>query len=345
MCLVLGLVKIRLTVLIYKGHSTKPMNFKTIASVALVAPALVACGSADNISFKLNGAGATFPAPLYNSWLQEFAKETGNKVNYQAVGSGAGVRQFAAKTVDFGASDGAVKDKDIPDSGMIHIPITGGAIVPAYNIPGCDVKMTQTQLADVFLGKITNWSTFGCKDQKIVPVWRSDGSGTTKGFTNSLSAFSPEWKKTVGTGKAVMWPAGVGQKGNAGVAAGIKLTPGAIGYLNYGYMKGSEFQQVALQNKAGKFVKANAETSSAGLSQIVLDDQLRGADANPEGENAYPIVSLTWILAYPESVPGVKETLLYMLAPEQQAKSDALGYVPLPENLRQKALAAVEEIK
>ena len=322
------------------------MKLKAIAAAALAAPLVVACGSTEQAKqpFKLNGAGATFPAPLYNSWLGAFHEETGNKVNYQAVGSGAGVRQFTAKTVDFGASDGAVSDakQKLP---MIHVPMTGGAIVPAYNIPGCDVKMTQTQLADVFLGKIDNWSTFGCKDQNIVPVWRSDGSGTTKGFTNSLSAFSPEWKKSVGTGKAVSWPAGIGGKGNSGVAAAIKLTPGAIGYLNYGYVVGGQFQQVALQNKAGNFVKANAETSAAGLSKIILDDQLRGADANPEGENAYPIVSLTWILAYPESAPGVKETLRYMLSEKSQAKSDALGYVPLPEDLRQKALAAVEKIK
>ena len=322
------------------------MKLKAIAAALVAAPLVVACGSTEQAKqpFKLNGAGATFPAPLYNSWLGAFHEETGNKVNYQAVGSGAGVRQFTAKTVDFGASDGAVSDakQKLP---MIHVPMTGGAIVPAYNIPGCDVKMTQTQLADVFLGKIDNWSTFGCKDQNIVPVWRSDGSGTTKGFTNSLSAFSPEWKKDVGTGKAVSWPAGIGGKGNSGVAAAIKLTPGAIGYLNYGYVNGGQFQQVALQNKAGNFVKANSETSAAGLSKIILDDQLRGADANPEGENAYPIVSLTWILAYPESAPGVKETLRYMLSEKSQAKSDALGYVPLPEDLRQKALAAVEKIK
>ena len=294
--------------------------------------------------FKLNGAGATFPAPLYNSWFQSFAKETGNKVNYQAVGSGSGVRQFTAKTVDFGASDGAVSDakQKLP---MIHVPMTGGAIVPAYNMPGCDVKMTQTQLADVFLGKITNWSTFGCADKNILTVHRSDGSGTTKGFTNSLSAFSPEWKKTVGTGKAVMWPVGIGGKGNSGVAASIKNQPGAIGYLNYGYVNGGKFQQVALQNKAGNFVKANAETSAAGLAQIVLDDKLRGADPNPAGANAYPIVSLTWILAYPESKTGVKETLRYMLSEKAQAQSDSLGYVPLPESLRQKALAAVDTIK
>ena len=323
------------------------MKLKALAAVVAATPLMVACGSNQTAEvkepFKLNGAGATFPAPLYNSWLQNMAKETGNQVNYQAVGSGAGVRQFTAKTVDFGASDGAVSDakQKLP---MIHIPMTGGAIVPAYNLPGCDAKMTQTQLADVFLGKITNWSAFGCADKNIVTVHRSDGSGTTKGFTNSLSAFSPEWKATVGTGKAVKWPTGIGGKGNSGVAGVIKNTEGAIGYLNYGYVNGGKFQQVALQNRAGNFVKANSETSAAGLAQIVLDDKLRGADPNPAGANAYPIVSLTWILAYPESKTGVKETLRYMLSEKSQAVSDSLGYVPLPESLRQKSLAAVDSI-
>jgi phosphate transport system substrate-binding protein len=337
------MVKIRLTVLKYTRSFKTQMNFKALAAVAAATPLMIACGSAEKTSFKLNGAGATFPAPLYNAWFASFAKETGNKVNYQAVGSGAGVRQYTAKTVDFGASDGAVSDakQKLP---MVHVPMTGGAIVPAYNYPDCDAKMTQTQLADVFLGKITNWSAFGCADKKIVTVWRSDGSGTTKGFTNSLSAFSPEWKKTVGTGKSVKWPVGIGGKGNSGVAGTIQNQLGSIGYLNYGYVNGGKFQQVALQNKAGNFVKANAETSAAGLSKIVLDDQLRGADPNPAGYNAYPIVSLTWILAYPESAPGVKETLRYMLSEKSQAKSDSLGYVPLPEGLRQKALAAVEVI-
>ena len=325
------------------------MKLKAIAAAALAAPLVVACGSTESAKepYKLNGAGATFPAPYYNSVLGDLAKSTGNQVNYQAVGSGAGVRQFKAKTVDFGASDGAVSDAKQPAEGMVHIPMTGGAIVPAYNYPGCDAKMTQTQLADVFLGKITNWSEFGCDDKQITTVWRSDGSGTTKGFTNSLSAFSPEWKKSVGTGKAVSWPVGIGGKGNSGVAASIKNLPGAIGYLNYGYVVNSDFQQVSLQNKAGNYVTANAETSAAGLSQIVLDDQLRGADANPAGANAYPIVSLTWILAYPESDNNedVKTTLRYMLSESSQAKSDALGYVPLPESLRQKALAAVETLK
>jgi len=326
------------------------MKLKAIAAAALAAPLVVACGSTEQVStsepFSLNGAGASFPAMLYQNWTQSFAEDTGNKVNYQAVGSGAGVRQFKAKTVDFGASDGAVADAKQPAEGMVHIPMTGGAIVPTYNYPGCEVKMTQTELADVFLGKITNWSAFGCADKRIATVHRSDGSGTTKGFTNSLSAFSPEWKEKVGTGKSVNWPVGIGGKGNSGVAAAITNTPGSIGYVNYGYVRG-DLQQVAIQNKAGNYVTASAETASAGLGEIVLDDQLRGADANPAGANAYPIVSLTWILAYPEYEKNedVKTMLRYMLTPTQQQKADALGYVPLPEGLRQKALAAVDTLR
>ena len=326
---------------------------KVLATLAAVAAGgtLVACGSAPEKASTftpqtLTAAGATFPAPLYQRWFQDYAAK-GHRVSYQAVGSGAGVRQFTAGTVDFGASDSAVKDSKIPASGLVHIPMTGGAIVPAYNNPGCDAKMTQTQLADVFLGKITNWSTFGCADKSIRVVYRSDGSGTTKGFTNSLSAFSPEWKAKVGSNKAVSWPVGVGAKGNSGVAAQIKQVDGSIGYLNYGYVSGGKFQQVALENKDGNYVIASAETSAAGLSKIVLDDKLRGADANPSGENAYPIVSLTWILAYPEAPKNaaVKDTLRYMLSEEAQSKSDSLGYVPLPETLRQKALAAVDTLK
>ena len=338
------MVKIKLSVHIYKGlFQNIQMKLRNIAGIGLVATLLASCGGAVENKFKINGAGATFPAGFYQFAFTRFAEETGNLVNYQAVGSGAGVRQFNARTIDFGASDGAVSDNAQPEGGMIHVPMTGGAIVPTYNLPGCSVRMTQTQLADVFLGNITNWSTFGCEDQNILVVHRSDGSGTTKGFTNSLSAFSEEWRTEVGTGKAVKWPTGVGAKGNSGVAATITNQPGAIGYVNYGYVRGA-LQQVEIQNRAGNFVTASAETAAAGLGQIVLDDQLRGADANPAGENAYPIVSLTWILAYPESKPGVKETLRYMLSPEIQAGADALGFVPLPEDLRQQSLAAVESI-
>lgn len=295
---------------------------------------------------RLNAAGASFPAPIYERWFKDYAQGGGHLVNYQAIGSGAGVRQYIAKTVDFGASDGAVSDEKIPEFGMVHIPLTAGAIVPAYNNVGCDVMMTQNHLADVFLGKITNWNFFGCKDKPIVVVHRSDGSGTTKGFTNSLSAFSSEWEEKVGTGKSVNWPTGVGAKGNSGVAARIKLTDGAIGYLNYGYVNGNQFQQVAIENGRGFFVTANAETSAAGISRIKLDDQLRGADPNPDGENSYPIVSLTWGLAYPESPnnAAVKDVFRYMLSDKAQSLSDDLGYVPLPDEVRERALAAVDSL-
>jgi phosphate transport system substrate-binding protein len=208
------------------------------------------------------------------------------------------------------------------------------------------VQLSQVQLAKIAYGTIQNWSEVGCEAGKMTWVHRSDGSGTTAGFTNSLSAFSPYWDIRVGRGKSVRWPGSnaVGAKGNSGIAGVIKNTPGAIGYLNYGYVKGS-FQQAAIQNKAGNYVRANAETSAAGLSQIKLDSKLRGTDANPAGANAFPIVSLTWILAEPgHKTDAVKPALRYMLSEEAQSKSDSLGYVPLPEDLRQKSLAAVESL-
>jgi phosphate transport system substrate-binding protein len=314
-------------------------------TAVVAAPALAFWGSGPKV-VTLNGAGATFPAPLYQNWFQTFAQEGGHRVNYQAVGSGSGVRQYDAGTTDFGASDKALPDGKI-DTPVVQIPMTGGAIVPAYNNKGCDAKMTQTQLADVFLGRITNWSAFGCDSKAITVVYRSDGSGTTAGFTNSLSAFSPDFKEIVGTGKSVNFPVGTGGKGNSGVAGQISNVDGAIGYLNYGYVVNSDFQQVSLQNRAGNFVTANAETSAAGLSQIVLDDKLRGADPNPAGANSYPIVSLTWILAHPEHPKNdaMKEVFNYMLSDEAQSKSDALGYVPLPESIRVSARAAVSTLK
>ena len=317
------------------------MNLKTIAVALMATPLLVSCGGSSTNVVRLNGAGATFPAALYQAWFGRYSQATGNRINYQAVGSGAGVRQYEAKTIDFGGSDAAIKNPKLP---VVQIPMTGGAIVPAYNNKGCDAKMTQTQLADVFMGKINNWSEFGCEDKRILVVYRSDGSGTTKGFTNSLSAFSPEWKETLGTAKSVKWPVGVGAKGNAGVAAQVVQQDGAIGYMNYDYSKNPKLTQVKLQNKAGNFVIADATTSSEGLSRIELDDQLRGANANPGGANSYPIVSLTWVLAYPESRTGIKDMLRYMLSEESQSISDSLGFVPLPEDLRQKSLNAVEAI-
>ena len=313
---------------------------KLLAVAALAALTLPGCAEART---RLSGAGATFPSPFYQRTFSDYYKETRTQVNYQATGSGAGVRQFFANTLDFGASDKAVKDSHLKEGGreLVQIPVVGGAIVPAYNYD-CDLKLKQKQLADVYLGKITDWKDLGCSAGKITPVFRSDGSGTTAGFTNSLSSFSAEWKKKVGAAKAVAWPVGIGNKGNAGVAGNIRTTPGSIGYVNQAFI-GKEVKEAWIENKAGNFVKATAETSSAGLAQIELDDKLRGANGNPDGENSYPIVSLTWILAEPGYKPeAIKPLLRYMLGDSAQKKADSLGYVPLPDGLKQQALDAVE---
>ena len=316
---------------------------KVIASV-LATGALVGCASGPQ-TIRLNGAGATFPAPLYQSWFATLARSGGPQVNYQAVGSGSGVRQFNADTLDFGASDKAIKDGN--ERPVVQIPMTGGAIVPAYNNPGCELRITQKQLADIFLGNITTWEQVGCNGGTIKVVYRSDGSGTTAGWTASLSAFSPEWDEEVGSGKAVAWPVGVGAKGNSGVAGQIKNAPGSIGYLNYGFIINGKTQQARIQNKEGNYVQASEETSAEGLSRIILDDQLRGSDPNPSGANSYPIVSLTWILAYPEHEKNdtMKEVFTFMLSEDTQSTSDSLGYVPLPESIRVQALKVVETLQ
>jgi len=315
---------------------------RLIAVAALAALTVPGCAQART---RLSGAGATFPSPFYQRTFADYYKKTKTQVNYQATGSGSGVRQFLSDTLDFGATDKAVKDSHLKegDRGLVQIPIVGGAIVPAYNYD-CDLKIKQKQLADVYLGKITDWKDLGCAAGKIVPVFRSDGSGTTAGFTNSLSSFSPEWKKNVGTAKAVAWPTGIGSKGNAGVAGSIKNTTGSIGYVNQAFIS-KQVKEAWIENKAGNFVKATAKTSTAGLAQIELDDKLRGANGNPDGENSYPIVSLTWILVEPGyKTEAIIPLLKYMLGDAAQEKADGLGYVPLPEELKEKALNAVDSL-
>jgi len=316
---------------------------KKLIAIILAAGALVSCSSRSS-QVRLNAAGATFPAPLYQSWFSELARSGGPAVNYQAIGSGSGVRQYNAGTTDFGASDKAIQN---PEEPVVQIPMTGGAIVPAYNNPGCDLRLTQKQLADIFLGNITEWSEVGCDGGRILVVYRADGSGTTAGFTASLSAFSPEWAERVGSGKAVKWLVGVGSKGNAGVAGTLVSQPGSIGYLNYGYVASNDsIDQAWIQNREGNYVQANAETSTEGLSRIILDDHLRGSDPNPSGANSYPIVSLTWVLARPEHPQNdtMKEVFTFMLSDEAQSRSDGLGYVPLPESIRTQALETVDTL-
>ena len=300
---------------------------------------------------RLDGAGATFPAPIYERWFKDLAAAGGPQVNYQATGSGTGVKLFTNNDVDFGASDSAMDDAKVARirQGAVQIPMTGGAIAVAYNKPGCDLRLSQSQVVGVFMGTITNWSALGCAPGSITVAHRSDGSGTTAGFTKSLSAFSSAWKDKVGTGKTVEWPVGVGGKGNSGVAGLIQNKVGTIGYVNYGYVQRSGLQTAALQNKDGNYVKPSAATAAEGLSKIVLDDQLRGTDANPAGTNSFPIVSLTWVLAYQtgngSKLDTLKRVFNYMLSDEAQAISDSLGYVPLPDSVVAKSKAAVASLQ
>ena len=296
---------------------------------------------------RLSGAGASFPAKIYTRWFKDLASEGGPRVNYQAVGSGSGRKAFIDQTVNFGASDDPMKDKDIAKvtRGLVQIPMVGGTIAFGYNNPGCDLKLTQQQAVEVAMGIITNWKELGCDDQKLTWAHRSDGSGTTKAFTNSMEAFSPTW--TLGTGKSVAWPAGVGGKGNAGVAGVISNTPGAIGYVNQSYIKGN-IVAAALQNLNGEFLKPSVEAGAKALNGITLDENLAGKNPNPTAEGAYPIASLTWILAYEEgngrNTKAIKTSLSTLLSDEYQDKAPTLGFVPLKGDILEKSRAAVERI-
>ncbi|MCP9885497.1 phosphate ABC transporter substrate-binding protein PstS [Synechococcus sp. ATX 2A4] len=314
------------------------------------AMALTACGGGGEeggqLSGTLNGAGASFPSSIYQSWFQQLAS-TGLKVNYQSVGSGAGVRQFIAGTVDFGASDAPMDAEDLAkvSRGTVQVPMTAGAIAVAYNLPGCELKLTQAQVADVFLGKITNFNELGCADQQIKVVHRSDGSGTTYNFTNSLAAFSEAWKSGPGAGKAVAWPVGVGAKGNEGVAANLGQNLGSIGYVETSFVKG-DMQAAALQNKSGDFAKPDNENASRALAAIDLGPDLIGSDPNPAA--GYPIVTFTWILLYKtgngKKAEMLKKVFNTTLSEEFQSQAPTLGYVSLPPEVVTKAKAAVDTI-
>ncbi len=319
------------------------------SSILAIGTGLAACGSSDQISTaRLTGAGATFPAKIYTRWFSDLAKANGPKVNYQAVGSGSGRKAFIDQTVDFGASDDPMKAMDIAQltRGLVQIPMIGGTIAFGYNKPGCDLKLTQKQAVRVAMGKIKDWSQLGCSAGKLTWTHRSDGSGTTKAFTDSMEAFSKEW--TIGTGKSVKWPAGVGGKGNAGVAGIIRNTPGAIGYVNQAYIKG-EIKAAALQNFSGEYLKPTSESGSVALNGINLDQNLAGKNPNPKGRGAYPIATLTWILAYEtgngSKTKAVQEVLNYLLSDNAQNKATKLGFVPLKGEILNKSRAAVKRIE
>jgi phosphate transport system substrate-binding protein len=310
----------------------------------------IALASIPTISYAgttLNGAGATLPFPIYSRWFQDYSKLSGVRVNYASVGSGAGVRQFIAGTVDFAASDEPIKPSEAAKvkRGVVQIPMVGGTIAIAYNKPGCTLKLTQKQTVDIFSGRIKDWKQVGCSAGAIAIVHRSDGSGTTFAFTNSLDAFGG-WGP--GVGKAVNWPVGVGAKGNEGVSGTIRNTPGSIGYVNTGFVKANKLQAAAIQNKAGKFVLPTATTGAAALNAIKLDSNLAGENPNPSGSNAYPISTLTWILAYKNGngskADDIRSALNYALSSKAQSIADDLGYVPLSGSVLNRSRLAVNRI-
>ena len=317
---------------------------RLIALAALAALTVPGCAEART---RLSGAGASFPSKIYSRWFSDYAKSGGNRVNYQAVGSGSGRKAFLDETVDFGASDDPMKASDIARSkrGLVQIPMTGGTIAFGYNMPGCDLKLTQEQAVQVAIGEINNWSQVGCEEHPMTWVYRSDGSGTTASFTRSMNEFSDKWK--LGVAKSVAWPVGIGNKGNAGVAGNIRNQIGSIGYVNQSYIKG-EVVAAALENKNGEFITPSVESGSLALNGITLDENLAGTDPNPAAEGAYPIATLTWVLAYEtgngNKTEAVKDTFKTLLSTEYQEKASVLGYVPLRGDILEKSRAAVERI-
>ena len=322
------------------------------AASLIGALALSACGGQPSggsaSGGNLQGAGATFPAPLYQRWFQDLAGKGDARVNYQSVGSGAGVRQFEAGTVDFAASDKPLDAEEAAaiQRGVVQLPMTGGAIAVAYNNPGCSLKLSQAQLVGIFEGKVRNFKELGCGDLPIKVVVRSDGSGTTYNFTNSLSAFSPSWKAGPGAAKSVQWPTGVGAKGNEGVAASLQQVKGAIGYVESAYVRGS-LQAAAIANAGGTYAKPTTAEAAQALASIDLGPELTGSNPNPQA--GYPIVTFTWILLYKSGngskLPALQKTFGYTLSDAAQAGAPSLGYVSLPAPVLTKARAALASLK
>ena len=322
-------------------------RFLVVSSLSVLAVGLAACGGNSSVS-SLNAAGASFPAKVYQSWFADLAGSGGFKVNYQAVGSGAGRKAFIDGTVDFAASDDPIKaaDRKQVSQGTVQIPMVGGTIAFGYNKPGCELQLTQQQAVGVATGTISDWKELGCDAGTITWVHRSDGSGTTKAFTNSMQAFSPDW--TLGSGKSVKWPVGVGAKGNSGVAGVIDKRVGAIGYVNQSYIKGN-VKAAAIQNKSGEFLKPSVEAGAKALNGIELDEHLAGSNPNPEAAGAYPIATLTWVLAYSKGngtkAAAVREVFNYMLEDSTQERAAVLGFVPLRGTILEKSRSAVEGIQ
>jgi phosphate transport system substrate-binding protein len=333
-----------------------------IRTLKLLTCAFVLCVTASAQS--LNGAGATFPNPIYQKWFTEYSSaHPGVQINYQSLGSGAGIRQVIAGTVDFGASDGPMTDEQLSQcqGKVLHIPTVLGAVVPAYNIPGVkqELKFTPDLLAGIFLGKIANWNDPAIAkvnpgvrfpNQAIVVVHRSDGSGTSYVFTDYLSKVSPEWNSTVGKSTSVKWPVGLGGKGNEGVAGTIRQIDGSIGYVELIYAVQNNISYGVVRNKRGNFVKASLDstTAAAAAAAANMPSDYRVSITDPEGKEAYPIASFTWLLIPQQSRDGnkgkvLRDFLSWMLK-DGQREAASLSYAPLPKEVTKKLLTTINTI-
>lgn len=344
-------VAVRETLDSNNGDFVNRSSFAALAAaLAIAVPAGIRAQTVD-----LTGAGATFPFPLYSKWFDAYAAKTGVKINYQAIGSGGGIRQLSEQTVDFGASDSPMSDAEMAKAkggAVMHIPMTLGAVVVTYNLPSVKtpLRLTGDVIADIYLGKITKWNDTrvaalnggaALPDADILVVHRSDGSGTSFIFTNYLSTVSPSWSAGPGTGKEVQWPVGLGAKGNDGVAGQVSQMAGAIGYVELAYANQNKLAVAALKNPAGNFVApsiASVTAAAAGVAaKLPANTDYRLSIVNAPGKDAYPISSFTWLLVYahmPDAAKAKKLNAFVRWAlTDGQKMGPALDYAPLPSKM------------
>ena len=310
----------------------------------------------------INGAGATFPYPIYSKWFDEYVKvDPSVRFNYQSIGSGGGQRQILAQTVDFGASDGPMSDDNLAKAPgkILHIPTVAGAVAVTYNLPGNpQLRLDGAAIADIFLGKITKWNDKRLAELNpgtklpaadVVVVRRSDGSGTSYAFTDYLSNVSPQWQKTVGRNTSVKWPAGLGAKGSEGVAGQVKQLTGAIGYVELAYAHQNKLPCAEVKNAAGNFIGPSVEAVTEALAGAKVPEDFRFSMVNPPGDKAYPIASATWLLVYAQQKDAAKgkkvvEFLDWALTKGEEMAA-SLDYAPLPENVQKRVVEMVKGIR
>lgn len=361
------------------------MKLQRMTAVAVacgtLATGIAACGSDDNNASSaggggdaaqkggtINGAGATFPAPVYSEWAARFKEQQGTTVNYQAIGSGGGIAQFSAGTVDFGATDSPMKDEEITAAKKkgdpVHIPTVLGAVTVSYNVEGVEkgIKLDGATIADIFLGKVTTWndkaiaasnSGVTLPSTKIAVCHRSDESGTTKNFTEFLAAYSKAWESGPGVDKSVKWPTGTGAKGNDGVAACVKQTDGAVGYVEQAYALQNDFTTAAVKNKEGEFVEPSLEATSAAGAAAEPPDDLRFSTIDAPGATTYPITAVTFLLVYEDpckagmdkAKAGLLKDWLSYAEGDGQAVAPELEYAKLPDAIKTKAQAKIDGLQ